>query len=287
MPPSLLTSKKAFGPCIVRKFSLTLRMRNTWSLSLLSGQGSASPPSCSCLHLGVSVHRGPTPAAQPVTHPPLISVSPVGLGHLLRIPQRINTGELCKAIYWLISRHRRFQRLMREASEGCKDFCWTLRSFEQALEDGEEQGSLACGSPWDCQESDMTELLNNNRGSWDGVIFSEYKSREDSSFWKKWNWHPQGILEMQSVFRHLTICYKNSFLENSIQDVCWKCKVSSHVFQEVYYIISSILNCFKKLFPDLFLIVFQSWPRALGLTDNSTYASHSPKWEGSTRGSIK
>ena len=29
--------------------------------------------------------------------------------------------------------------------------------FEQALEDGEGQGSLACCSPWGCKESDRTE----------------------------------------------------------------------------------------------------------------------------------
>ena len=34
--------------------------------------------------------------------------------------------------------------------------------FEQALRDSEGQGSLACCSPWDCKESDMTEQLNNN-----------------------------------------------------------------------------------------------------------------------------
>ena len=32
--------------------------------------------------------------------------------------------------------------------------------FEQALEDDEGQGSLACCSPWDRKESDMTEQLN-------------------------------------------------------------------------------------------------------------------------------
>ena len=32
--------------------------------------------------------------------------------------------------------------------------------FEQALEDGEGQGSLVCCSPWGCKES--TERLNNN-----------------------------------------------------------------------------------------------------------------------------
>ena len=35
--------------------------------------------------------------------------------------------------------------------------------FEQALGDGEGQGSLACFSPWSHKESDMTKLLNNSR----------------------------------------------------------------------------------------------------------------------------
>ena len=34
--------------------------------------------------------------------------------------------------------------------------------FEQALGDGEGQGSLVCCSPQGCKESDMTEQLNNN-----------------------------------------------------------------------------------------------------------------------------
>ena len=32
--------------------------------------------------------------------------------------------------------------------------------FEQALGDGEGQGSLACGSPWGHKELDTTERLN-------------------------------------------------------------------------------------------------------------------------------
>ena len=36
------------------------------------------------------------------------------------------------------------------------------REFEQALGDGEGQGSLACYSPWGHKESDTTEQLNNN-----------------------------------------------------------------------------------------------------------------------------
>ena len=36
------------------------------------------------------------------------------------------------------------------------------REFEQALGDGEGQGSLACCSAWGHKESVMTERLNNN-----------------------------------------------------------------------------------------------------------------------------
>ena len=34
--------------------------------------------------------------------------------------------------------------------------------FDQALGDGEGQGSLACCSPWSCKESDMTEQQENH-----------------------------------------------------------------------------------------------------------------------------
>ena len=37
--------------------------------------------------------------------------------------------------------------------------------FEQALGDDEEQGGLACYSPWGRKELDITERLNNNTGS--------------------------------------------------------------------------------------------------------------------------
>ena len=37
--------------------------------------------------------------------------------------------------------------------------------FEQALGDGDGQGSLACCSPWGCKESDTTEQLNDNNNS--------------------------------------------------------------------------------------------------------------------------
>ena len=38
--------------------------------------------------------------------------------------------------------------------------------FEQALGDGEGQGSLACYSPWGCKESDTTWRLNNNNNNY-------------------------------------------------------------------------------------------------------------------------
>ena len=38
----------------------------------------------------------------------------------------------------------------------------SMDEFEQALGDGEGQGSLVCCSPWGCKESDKTERLHNN-----------------------------------------------------------------------------------------------------------------------------
>ena len=37
--------------------------------------------------------------------------------------------------------------------------------LEQALGDGEGQGSLMCCGLWGCKESDMTEQLNNKEGT--------------------------------------------------------------------------------------------------------------------------
>ena len=41
----------------------------------------------------------------------------------------------------------------------------SMDEFEQALGDGEGQGSLVCCSPWGCKESDKTERLHNNTPS--------------------------------------------------------------------------------------------------------------------------
>ena len=47
--------------------------------------------------------------------------------------------------------------------------------FEQVLGDGEGQGSLACFSPWDHKELDMTERLNNNKSCCKSIeSLSEY-----------------------------------------------------------------------------------------------------------------
>ena len=37
------------------------------------------------------------------------------------------------------------------------------QKFEQVLGVGDGQGNLACCSSWGCKESNMTELLNNNK----------------------------------------------------------------------------------------------------------------------------
>ena len=41
----------------------------------------------------------------------------------------------------------------------------SMDKFEQGPEDGEEQRSLVCCSPWGRKESDTTEQLNNNTES--------------------------------------------------------------------------------------------------------------------------
>ena len=43
--------------------------------------------------------------------------------------------------------------------------------FEQALGDGDGQGSLACCSPWGCKELDTTERLKNDNSVF-GCVFT-------------------------------------------------------------------------------------------------------------------
>ena len=51
--------------------------------------------------------------------------------------------------------------------------------FEQALGDGEGQGSLACCSPWRCEESDTTWQLKNK--NYHFVPFSLHQTTPNSS----------------------------------------------------------------------------------------------------------
>ena len=57
-------------------------------------------------------------------------------------------------------RRRRGRRRMRWL-----DGITNGREFEQALGDGDGQGSLTCCSPRGRKESDMTERLNNNKST--------------------------------------------------------------------------------------------------------------------------
>ena len=55
-PPPFLTPEEPFCACVVGKVSLTSRMRNMWSLYLLSGQNSA--PLCPCHYCYLKVSTG-------------------------------------------------------------------------------------------------------------------------------------------------------------------------------------------------------------------------------------
>ena len=73
-------------------------------------------------------------------------------GHLM---QRTNSLEKTLMVGKIEGRRRRGRQRMvgwHHQLDG--------HEFEQALGEGEGQGSLACCSPWGCKESDMTERLN-------------------------------------------------------------------------------------------------------------------------------
>ena len=46
------------------------------------------------------------------------------------------------------------------------------REFEQALGEGEGQGSLACCSPWGCRELDTTEQPKNSKYYYNQCLYS-------------------------------------------------------------------------------------------------------------------
>ena len=59
--------------------------------------------------------------------------------------------------------------------------------FEQALGDGEGQGSLVCCNPWGHKESDMTEQLNKTEGKFrDFIMIHKTMSFPGGSLVKNW-----------------------------------------------------------------------------------------------------
>ena len=67
------------------------------------------------------------------------------------------------------------------------------REFEQALRNGEGQGSLACCSPWGSKESDMNEQLNNKvRTSYSLFLLSFIQIKpsflHSSTFFRCWGY---------------------------------------------------------------------------------------------------
>ena len=71
---------------------------------------------------------------------------------------------------WLIRKDPDAGKDWRQEQKGTTEdevVAWHHRlnghEFEQALGDGDGQGSLVCFSPWGCKESDMTEQLKTNR----------------------------------------------------------------------------------------------------------------------------
>ena len=115
-----------------------------WEIhGLLFGQGSTFPPSCYCLHTGVSVLRAQALAAQLGTH--LISC-------LISIMPEIGKGELWAScfLYALSSFHLRAASLVM-SHQTCRVVslwwreCWV---HGPTLGVGDGQRSMACCSPW-------------------------------------------------------------------------------------------------------------------------------------------
>ena len=114
--------------------------------------------------------------------------------------------------------------------------------FEQALGDSEGQGSLACCSPWRCQESDITERLNNNNRVEQQYQFCDIKSTlspnsnakgilpqmldQEDKGWEKKNRGLQGQRKVGSIVynKGLTWCNRRSFLREKWSTVDWTTK---------------------------------------------------------------
>ena len=114
--------------------------------------------------------------------------------------------------------------------------------FEQALGDSEGQGSLACCSPWRCQESDITEQLNNNNRVEQHYQCCDIKSTlspisnakgilpqmldQEDKGWEKKNRGLQGQRKVGSIVynKGLTWCNRRSFLREKWSTVDWTTK---------------------------------------------------------------
>ena len=83
--PSLFDLQTPFCACVVGKVSLTSRMMNMWSFICSLGRAQLLLlSSCYYLPLGVSLHKGQTPAPRPGAHlcPVLLPLSRPGLKSL-------------------------------------------------------------------------------------------------------------------------------------------------------------------------------------------------------------
>ena len=88
---------------------------------------------------------------------------------------------------WLIRKHPDAGKDWRPEEKGMTEdemVRWhhQLSGREQALGDGEGQGSLACCSPWGHKESDTTEQLNNNIHFYRVSQSGTYKCRWETVF---------------------------------------------------------------------------------------------------------
>ena len=79
--------------------------------------------------------------------------------------------------------------------------------LEQALGDGDGQGSLACCSPWGHKESDKTEQLNNNKNT---TVYSDYipknKKIKSSDLYKGKTTNSLSDISFKNNFSHSVDC---------------------------------------------------------------------------------
>ena len=156
-------------------------------------------------------------------------------GHLMR---RVDSLEKTLMLGGIGGRKRRGPQRMRWL-DGITDYG---HGFEQALGFGDEQGSLACCSPWGCKESDMTEQLNWGELS----IFSS-------------SWEFNNSRSTATFFFFLITAYSFSLEKkfSSVFSVLGKlyCYIFEHIFHYICWILSfkyrsyhyTVEFCFSKL----------------------------------------